>query len=1744
MKKIFFLLASILLVLPLIKVYALIDMSMMADVPSDSAYVTNGVVESIEKAEDGTTYIAGNFSYVGPRTGSAVPIDTSDGSVLAYPEVVGTVNIVVPDGTIGNGWYIGGDFDYVGGVAMENIAHISGNGTLDVAWDPAISGVVKAIAVNSGGTKVYVGGGTTSAFLTEVNAATGIVTAWTSGIAGLWVTDLEVGSNILYVAGYITSFGGTTRNSLAAFDISGETPSLTAWNPSTNGISPLYLELSGSEIIYVGGSFTTIGGQSLTNLAAVSTASGSAYAAWAPSPTGAVSSLEVSGTKLYVGGEFSQISGVWENNLTSFDTDGGLPVINELNIGFSGPIYSIAVDGSNFYVGGNFVINGESSVADFASFNKTTEALNPAGVVFGGTVRSLARNGTELYVGGDFLSADGELRDSIAALDADGVLISAWNPQFINDTGTIYDTEIYGTNIYVGGQCNATDCLRVIDLTTGAVTSLGGSTNGTINVLEISGDNLYIGGSFQNYTYGVTSYSPDSFIVVDKDNGDPSAKWSPELVGTVSGLVVYDIELLSDAGTDTVYLAGVFSSLTGDSGLTGGARTGVGSFTYSALSQEVTNWAPEITNVLMPPFIYSIEVDPARGVAYIGGGFAAVGGSSRTNLAAVNATTGAVVDGWNPKPNGSVYDMEWDTNNLYVGGGFTTFGDGGVVAMPRMAVLDRTTAVVNQTWDAGLNGTSVKDVLIDGTSIFIGGDFTMADVANAYGFAIWSQPTLEFSVASSSGSEAATPVTLTINLSEILAVPATVNYTVTGTATGAGADYTLANGTATVAAGTLSTTISLVINNDTGMESSETVIVTLSGPTNAALGTNTVYTYTITDNDTPTIQFNSTSSSGLESVLNNNIQVDLSFMSGMDATVNYTVAGTATAGGTDYLLVAGTATITAGNTSVNIPFDITNDALDENSDTIIVTLSGPTNSTLGSNTTHTYTITDDDAAPTISFSTASGTDAESVTPVPIQVNMSAISGRDVTFEFAITGTATNGSDYTIAAVTRTISAGSQTMATTFPIANDLSDENDETVILTLSNISGATVGAEDDYTYTIQDNDASPEMGFVFSTGGDSESVTPAEFAVELAVASGKTITFNYAFTGTATDTVDYNLGAPLSGTGTINPGETSFDVSIPIVDDAEMEGNETIIMTISSPTNASLSEITAFTYTIEDNDLPTIQFSTTTSSALESVTSGSLSLTLSDSYDAVTSVDYVVAGTATGGGVDYTLAAGTATITAGSTTGSIPITIAADSLYENNETIVVTISNPLNSVLGANTQHTYTITDDDTAPTIQVTGVDGETRQSGAESVATSPIRIFLSEVSGRAVTFDITFSGTANLNDDHDNDSGSMTINAGSLDFTGDLEILQDIWDESNETLVSTLSNPVGATLGVNFVHTYVIVDDDGWDSSPDVSFSEASATGAESVTPVAIELMLSEESLLDVTVDYEITGTTTSGVDFVLENGTVTISYGEIAATLSLEITDDILAESAETVIVTLSNPSNAQLAEDLPYVYTYTITDNDTVAVVSSGGGGGGSGGYTPILKKTATKANEDRAKDEVQISFASSFTDVQGHWAEDFIFDLEERGVVSGKSPGNFDPDSNLTRAELVKIGLLAFGYELDSAAGVKFKDVEKTSWYAPFVAEVKEMGIVVGYPNGTFGPEKPITRAESLKILIALSKLEIKASGESVFHDVKEGQWFEEFVVYAYEYGIVNGKTSTKFGPNDYVTRAEMAKMAVKVLGL
>ena len=322
------------------------------------------------------------------------------------------------------------------------------------------------------------------------------------------------------------------------------------------------------------------------------------------------------------------------------------------------------------------------------------------------------------------------------------------------------------------------------------------------------------------------------------------------------------------------------------------------------------------------------------------------------------------------------------------------------------------------------------------------------------------------------------------------------------------------------------------------------------------------------------------------------------------------------------------------------------------------------------------TVTDDDGAPTLSIDSPSVTEGDSGTAtLTFKVTLSPASGKPVTVAYAdaTTGTATSATDY--AAITSgalSFAAGQTEKTVDVTVNGDTTDEPNETVILRLSSPSNAALSGGSttlDGTGTITDDDAAPTVSVAdapaVNEGDAPDTTVNMSFTVTLSAASANAVTVPYTLTGTATGGSDYET--PSSTSLSIAAGATSGTIVIKVKGDALDEPNETIIVTLGAPTNATVSTTAgAGTGTItDDDDTPTVTLELDPRTIYEKSGDGqpntsTVTATLSGkSHAAVTLTVAAAAGANTAAG-DFTLTGTTLTIAAGATTSTGTVTITA----------------------------------------------------------------------------------------------------------------------------------------------------------------------------------------------------------------------------------------------------------------------------------------------------------------------------------------------------------------------------------------------------------------------------------------------------------------------------------------------------
>ncbi len=882
--------------------------------------------------------------------------------------------------------------------------------------------------------------------------------------------------------------------------------------------------------------------------------------------------------------------------------------------------------------------------------------------------------------------------------------------------------------------------------------------------------------------------------------------------------------------------------------------------------------------------------------------------------------------------------------------------------------------------------------------------------------------TIGFTAASSSAAESSATrtigTTLTISATGTGTIGLAGNLTVDllstgGTATGGGTDYSLpASPAVTFAAGSYSTgtaaqNASVSIVDDRIVEGSETadfgLSITQNIGTQVSLGAATAHTVTITDNDTATIGFSAATSSVGENAGPDPIALVLTINGsgtgtlslGRNVTVNMTTAagGTATGGGTDYSLPA-TTTFPAGAVSgatQTANLAINNDSLVEGNETANLGLAIGTDGTggqvsiAGGAASHTTTIVDDEGGVSVAVSPASALES-SATGLVYTFSRSGDNSSALSINFTSGGTASSGADFAtssssgtfdFAAGTLTIPAGQSSATVTVDPQDDRLVEGNETVVLTMAAGTGYSVSGSP-ATGTISDNDTAT-IGFAAGTSSAGENAGSQNIGITLtinAIGTGNiglasNLTANLTSTGgTATGSgTDFSLPASPAVTfaaGTYATGTATQNAGVTIVDDRQVEGNETAALGLSIVQNigtqASIGGTTAHTLTLNDNDTATLGFTVGSSTVLESAGTQNVGVTLTIAATGTGTIGLASAltadltstgGTATGGGTDYSLPASPAVTYAA---GAYPTATAArnaavsinnDALVESNETaafglnIVQNIATQVS--LGGTTAHTMTITENDVA-TVTLSGGTSKVEGNSGTTSYTFTATLNNAVPGGFSVVY-TTNDGTATLADnDYVNNDGTLTF-AGNANEAKTITVLVNGDDtaEANETFTVALGSVTGTSAGVSLAgspQTGTITNDDAEVSvavSPS-SIAEDAAAGnflvytftrtGSTTSPLSVGFTVSGTATKD--TDY-----TVNGASFIGLAGTVNFAANSSTATVQVDPTADSTGEANETVVFTINGGDGYSPAAGAAGAASGTILDDDAgVSVVVS------------------------------------------------------------------------------------------------------------------------------------------------------------------------------------------------------------------
>lgn len=175
---------------------------------------------------------------------------------------------------------------------------------------------------------------------------------------------------------------------------------------------------------------------------------------------------------------------------------------------------------------------------------------------------------------------------------------------------------------------------------------------------------------------------------------------------------------------------------------------------------------------------------------------------------------------------------------------------------------------------------------------------------------------------------------------------------------------------------------------------------------------------------------------------------------------------------------------------------------------------------------------------------------------------------------------------------------------------------------------------------------------------------------------------------------------------------------------------------------------------------------------------------------------------------------------------------------------------------------------------------------------------------------------------------------------------------------------------------------------------------------------------------------------------------------------------------------------------------------------------------------------------ITLATRTSFNDMaQDHWADGPVQYLVSLGVVSGYPDGTFRPDASVTRAQIAKMLVGAMGWELITPKAAHFSDVPPDYWAYSYIETAAAHDAVSGYSDGTFNPGIGVTRAEVAKMVSIAREWHINLPASPSYADEDASEWYFPYVEVMRAAGVMSGYPDGTFNPDALTTRAQVAKI-------
>ncbi len=572
---------------------------------------TNGPVYATAVSGD-TVYIGGDFTQVGTGAKKLAKFNAdSDKPDISFPELGGTDKITAMESDGAGGFYLAGYFDNYNGAAIAETYII--HVLAGGTLDPAF----EPVAINYGNKTIF---------------------------------TLKKVKNRLYVGGWFSSVQNTTRSGLAALDATNA--HLINWVPEGEADAVVQVDANDSLVFANFGVFYI--NNFIPDRCMVLKASSGQLTSGLPTPSdgAAVTAFTIDRNTLYMGGNFTSLSSptayLSKAKATDASGDPAFPVTD-------GTINDIIPDGSGgYYVAGQFSVIGgisRNNIAHVLANNQIDPVFNPD---VNNYISSLTADGSNIYLSGGFTAVNGQVRNHVASCNKSNGILTVLDP---NVNGPVWTMAISNGILYFGGKFSTVKSVTRnyaagYDIAANALTSWNPNLN--LDAHKIlpapTGSSIFICGAFTTVDGNSIPYATK----VNNVTGKPVVSWKPGPNNYIYSAILVD---------SVLYAKGLFTLVNGKP-----------RYYFAALDTSVNN--PKNLRADLSHSQYGDVNDFAvnNNKLYIGGVFATIQDSARTNIARIDLATG-LVDTWNGgdliQPNATVWAVEAASNDVILGGDFT-----------------------------------------------------------------------------------------------------------------------------------------------------------------------------------------------------------------------------------------------------------------------------------------------------------------------------------------------------------------------------------------------------------------------------------------------------------------------------------------------------------------------------------------------------------------------------------------------------------------------------------------------------------------------------------------------------------------------------------------------------------------------------------------------------------------------------------------------------------------------------------------------------------------------------------------------------------------------------------------------------------------------------------------------------------------------------------------------------------------